>query len=179
MSPDIITSRGPISVRPAVPGDAAAVLDLRLEALSAHPEAFGADYERTAADGPGLWAERIRENMLENKGVLVVAEAGARLVGMAGLIRGNWPKTSLAGSIYGVFVSPAWRGLRLTDAMLEECSTWAHAHHLATLKLAVITINTAAIRCYTRWGFSVYGVEPKAIFWKGVFYDDLLMVKLL
>jgi RimJ/RimL family protein N-acetyltransferase len=39
----------------------------------------------------------------------------------------------------------------------------------------VITPNTPAIRCYARCGFEVYGVEPQAIFYDNVFYDELLM----
>jgi len=39
----------------------------------------------------------------------------------------------------------------------------------------VLTVNTPAIRCYDRCGFSIFGVEPKAIFYNGVYYDEFLM----
>lgn len=45
------------------------------------------------------------------------------------------------------------------------------------LKLGVTTINPAAIRCYSRCGFTVYGIEPKVIFANEAFYDELLMAK--
>jgi RimJ/RimL family protein N-acetyltransferase len=35
----------------------------------------------------------------------------------------------------------------------------------------------AAIRCYNRCGFTVYGVEPQAIRHDGVMYDELLMAR--
>jgi hypothetical protein len=45
------------------------------------------------------------------------------------------------------------------------------------VKLAVVTTNTPAVRCYARCGFAVYGIEPQAICYDGVFYDELLMAK--
>lgn len=45
------------------------------------------------------------------------------------------------------------------------------------VKLAIVTTNTPTIRCYVRCGFSVYGIEPRAIYYDGVFYHELLMVK--
>jgi RimJ/RimL family protein N-acetyltransferase len=45
------------------------------------------------------------------------------------------------------------------------------------VKLGVITTNTPAIRCYARCGFTVYGIDPKVIYYDGVFYDELLMAR--
>jgi RimJ/RimL family protein N-acetyltransferase len=39
----------------------------------------------------------------------------------------------------------------------------------------VVTTNPAAIRCYTRCGFEVYGIEPQAIRYDGKNYNELLM----
>jgi len=43
--------------------------------------------------------------------------------------------------------------------------------------LIVITTNPAAINGYIRAGFRVYGVEPQVIYYDGMYYDELLMVK--
>jgi RimJ/RimL family protein N-acetyltransferase len=43
------------------------------------------------------------------------------------------------------------------------------------VKLAVVTTNASAIRCYIQCGFRVYGVEPQVIYYDGVYYDELLM----
>jgi RimJ/RimL family protein N-acetyltransferase len=56
-------------------------------------------------------------------------------------------------------------------------SGWAQAQKLVLVKLEVISANTAAIRCYTRCGFTVYGVDPQVIYSDGVYYDELMMVK--
>jgi len=45
------------------------------------------------------------------------------------------------------------------------------------VKLAVVTTNTGAIRCYARCGFQVYGIEPQALCYDSVFYDELLMAR--
>jgi ribosomal protein S18 acetylase RimI-like enzyme len=96
---------------------------------------------------------------------------------MAGLVRGHWPKTRHSGTLWGVYVQPEWRGHHVAEALLDTCLAWAQAHEVMIVKLAVVTTNTPAIRCYVRCGFAVYGIEPKAIYYDGVYYDELLMAK--
>jgi len=43
----------------------------------------------------------------------------------------------------------------------------------------VVTTNTRAIKTYTRCGFTVYGVEPMAIYLNGSMYDEMLMALVL
>jgi RimJ/RimL family protein N-acetyltransferase len=45
--------------------------------------------------------------------------------------------------------------------------------------LAVVTTNAAAISCYARCGFKVYGTEPQALYYDSVMYDELLMARIL
>lgn len=187
MSHRLSTPKGEFIIRPAVVEDAAALRELRLEALANHPEAFAADYTATAAGSTETWVERITEYARENQGVICVAatfhgEAGSdpgesRLVGMLGLFREHWPKTRHSGTIWGVYVKEEWRGFRLAEALIDECIAWAQAQGLRIVKLGVNTANTPAIRCYARCGFTVYGIDPQVIFYNGVFYDELLMAK--
>lgn len=166
-----------LTFRSAVPDDAAQLRVLRLEALADTPTAFSADYAATTAQGVEFWAERVRGFAQNGNGLQAVAEHQGRVVGMAGITYGERPKTRHSGTIWGVYVTPAWRGRRLAEGMLDLCLKWAKTHDLAIVKLAVVATNAAAIRCYTRCGFSVYGVEPKAICYEGVYYDELLMAK--
>lgn len=177
MSHELITPNGLITIRPAVPEDAARVRELRLEALADSPEAFAADYAATAAESVDAWAERIARNIAEDKGVICVAAIEDRLIGMMGLGCGHWPKTRHGGMIWGVYVTPAWRGRHVAESLVDECVAWAQTHELAVVKLGVITTNTPAIRCYARCGFTIYGIEPKVIYYNGVFYDELLMAR--
>ena len=45
------------------------------------------------------------------------------------------------------------------------------------MKLAVVSTNAPAIRCYEHCGFATYGTDPRVIYYNGVFYDELLMIK--
>jgi RimJ/RimL family protein N-acetyltransferase len=172
-----MTSRGDVIVRPAIPDDAAAVRELRLDALARHPEAFAADHDLTQAESALHWVDWIADNAAQNRGMIAVAVAEERLVGMTGLVRGKWPKTRHSGTIWGVYVRPAWRGLRVAEALLDTCIEWAREQGLTIVKLGVVTGNVAAIRCYARAGFTVYGVEPQVIHHVGVLHDELLMAK--
>ena len=177
MNHSLTTAKGPVTIRPAFPADAASLRELRLEALANYPAAFAADYAITAAQSTEFWVERIIDNTVDDKGVICLATAEGQLVGMCGLLRGHWPKIRHSGTIWGVYVKPAWRGLHVAEALLDECIAWARAHGVEIVKLAAITTNTAAIRCYARCGFTVYGIEPKAVCYDGVYYDELLMAK--
>ena len=174
---NLITSKGNITIRPAVPGDAAALRELRIEALADRPEAFAADHAAAVADSPQVWADMVMKNAWDNRGVICVASTEDRLVGMTGLGRGHWPKTRHSGTIWGVYVSPDWRGLQIVDGLMNECIAWARAQGITIVKLGVVTTNTSAIRFYARYGFTVYGIEPRAISYNGVFYDELMMAK--
>ncbi len=179
MTQTLTTSRGAVTVRQAQTVDAAVLRELRLEALAAHPEAFAADYGATADEPSAKWSRLIDDYAAGNSGVLCVATADERLIGMLGLVRGHWPKTWHAGTLWGAYVQPDWRGLCIAEALIEECAGWARIHGLTIIKLAVVTTNTPAIRCYTRCGLTAYGVDPQVLRYKGATYDELLMAKTL
>jgi RimJ/RimL family protein N-acetyltransferase len=101
------------------------------------------------------------------------------LVGTCGIYRGDSPKTQHSGTIAGVYVRPNWRGLQIADELIAACIEWAQSHDMKIVKLGVTSTNTAAIRCYTRCGFTVYGTEPQAISTNGAMYDELLMARSL
>jgi len=69
--------------------------------------------------------------------------------------------------------------LHIAEAIINECITWAREQGVVVVKLGVITTNASAIRCYTRSGFKVYGTDPKSNYYNDVYYDELMMAKLL
>ncbi len=171
------THAGIVTIRPAVPADAAALRTMRLEALERDSFAFSTDVD-TAAQEPVLaWAERIARYASAGEGEIQVALCGDEYVGMFGITRGIKPKVRHNAWIWGAYVREAWRGLHIGEASLNGCVEWARAQGLAIVKLGVAAINTPAIRCYTRCGFAVYGLEPKANLDKGVYIDELLMAR--
>jgi len=175
----VATSKGPVTIRPAAPHDAALLRDLRLEALAGHPEAFASDPASAATEGIDVWAERIARYASRAEGVICVATTQDRFIGMMGLICGNRPKTRHGGTIYGAYVTADWRGVHVAEGLVNACMAWAQMHGVAIVKLAVVTSNAPAIRCYSRCGFTVYGVDPKVICYNGAFHDELLMVRVV
>ncbi len=177
MDKQITTAQGMVTIRPAIPAEAALVRDIRLEGLKNHPEAFGADYESSMAESVQFWADRITKHTLKNEGVICIASAETSFVGMAGIYSSSNPKMRHNGTLWGVYLKADWRGLGIAESLIMQCLDWAKDQHLMAVKLAVITCNTAAIRCYSRCGFNIYGVDPKVIRFNDIYYDELLMVK--
>lgn len=161
-------------VRQAVLADAPALRALRLEALQAHPEAFGMDYESELKGSVADWEKRIADQSLV---AIFVAEAGSQLIGMCGLAGTARAKMKHNGSIWGVYVQAAWRGRRVVAALLAACEALARQRGIQYLKLAVVTSNTPAIRAYERAGFRSYGVEPCVLRLGDVCYDESMMAK--
>jgi RimJ/RimL family protein N-acetyltransferase len=179
MTQNLSTPQGEVMVRIAIPEDAPALIKLRLEALASHPESFAADVEMTQARGVEAWAEEIARDAKDESGIIAIAMAGDNLIGMTGVGKGHWPKTQHSAVVWGVYVNPSWRGVRIADAILRECIDWAASHGILVLKLGVVTTNQAAIRCYQRMGFTIYGTEPKSNYWGGIFYDEYLMARFI
>lgn len=173
----ITTPAGLVTIRPVAARDAILLWELRLEGLAKHPEAFGADYESAAAEAADFWAQRIENYARENTGVIYVAAVENQLVGLTGIVVSSRPKLRHNANIWGVYVRAEWRGFHIAEALIEACIAWAKAQGAVVVKLGVATNNPSAIRCYVRCGFSVYGVDPKAIYYNGVFIDELLMVR--
>lgn len=179
MTTQLSTPKAEITLRIATPEDAASLFKLRLEALAMHPEAFAADVDKTSADGVEAWVKLITDNTKTQSGAISIACAGDELIGMAGIIRGHWPKTSHSGTLWGVYVKPDWRGLHIGEGIVNGCIDWAIENNMSVVNLSVITSNTSAIHCYARCGFTEYGIQPRVTYYHGNYYDDVLMVKLL
>ncbi len=174
MEKTLATLKGTLILRDAVVTDADAFRDLRLQALRDHPEAYSSDLSQFVDSPTAYWQGRLAD--LGNSGTLILAFHDGAAVGICGIYREASPKVQHTATIYAVYVQPAWRGLKLTEAMIHVCLDWARGHGVNVVKLAVVCGNTPAIRVYTRLGFTVYGVEPKSTLVNGVYHDQLLMV---
>jgi ribosomal protein S18 acetylase RimI-like enzyme len=173
------TPKGDITIRMAIPEDADLLRELRLEALKMHPEAFAADVDMTVAEDAGVWAERIAQYAEKVSAVICIAETNVQLIGMVGISRGHWPKTRHSGTLWGVYVKSEWRGYHLGEELVKGCIEWAKENGVSVVKLGVNISNIPGIRCYHHCGFTIYGIEPKVIYYADAYYDELLMVKLI
>ena len=111
-------------------------------------------------------------------GILAGMATGA-LMGMTMLARNEATKTRHAGAIYSVYTHPSWRGTGVADALLNACTDYARNLGMRVLHLGVVVNNASALQLYLRNGWSVYGVDPESIFYDGIYYDELMMLKRL
>lgn len=173
----IDTRRGPVAIRSAFTSDLPAYRQIRLEALRDHPSSFTSDYAACLAWPESRWAERLGLPGSEDQKVTFFAEASGELAAMGGVIRGDSPKTAHTGTVVGIYVRPAWRGLNLGVAIVQACEAWATSRGISILKLAVMSANAFALRIYVHAGYRVYGVDQRSVCINGINYDEILMSK--
>ena len=157
------------TVRRLTAADAAAYRAIRLEALLAEPTNFGSDHALEQGFTEAEWARRATEN-----GAFGVFD-GNRLVGIATLRGEQLAKTRHRAHVNAVYVVPAARGTGASTALFEAMIAEARGVYLQ-LHLVVSVHNERARRFYERFGFVVYGTDPRGLNVDGRFSDDYLMV---
>ena len=173
MIKSVRTPRGKIVIRQSNLADVSSFRELRLEALQDSPTAFSMDYQRSSHYPIKYWEERLVMDDMES--AIFFAEHDGHLIGMTGIVRGSSPKTKHGSDVWGVYVTPQWRGLHIAEELIRSCRDWAVARGIVILRLAVVATNASAIRCYERCGFVTYGTEPRSLFFKEKYYHEYLM----
>jgi len=171
------TPLGTIVIREANLADATSFRELRLEALENSPIAFSADYQKNLTHPIKYWEDLLSPHPDES--TMFIGEYEGKLIAMTGIMRGNSPKTRHSAWIWGVYVTPTWRGLHIAEEIIHTCIDWAKSKNVIIAKLGVAAVNQPAIRCYERCGFKIYGTEPGAVLVDGRYYDEHLMSKSL
>ncbi|GAB4169161.1 MAG: GNAT family N-acetyltransferase [Roseiflexaceae bacterium] len=164
-----------VVIRRARPEDAEAYRELRLEALRAHPEAFGGDANEESQRPLDLW--RTRLDLVNEQSATFVAVSATELVGMMVIVQSSGRKIRHSAGLYSVYVRAAWRRAGVSDLLLQACLDWAAARGVQIVRLSVTASNSSAIRFYQRNGFQVYGIDPAVLQIDGIFYDELLMFR--
>ena len=166
--------RGRLTLRTVTAGDAQAVRDLRLRGLIECPGIFGtAPVEIDTIN----WKEQTANATGDGDAAIFVIEHGGKLVAMTGCIHHTRIKDRHAAFIWGVYVIPEFRGLRLVDHLITAAYEWARTKNVTIVRLTVVTTNKHAIAAYKRCGFEITGTEIASIAWEGVEYDEYLMIK--
>ena len=148
-------------IRQLTAGDSAAWWNLRLEALQSEPDAFGEDAEEHAAtcvDSPqGPLVRPLPGSFV------LGAFCSGRLIGTIGLLRQQRRKSWHKARLWGVYVTPAFRGKGLAGMLLTALIERAKAEGLEQILLTVNVDQTAACRLYAAAGFDRTGHEEHAL----------------
>lgn len=158
-------------IRPVRPDEAEAWLEMRLEALQAHPIAFGDSYEEAAARP---LADLVARLGAPGPNVVLGVFVEGALQGTAAFTLDTPLKMRHKALMGAVYLRPALRGTGAADALIGAIV--AHARqHCSVLRAVVNPTNEAARRLYFRHGFTTYGVEPRGLRHDGVDHDDELI----
>ncbi|HUC73344.1 MAG TPA: GNAT family N-acetyltransferase [Stellaceae bacterium] len=157
-------------VRRLLGADAALYREIRLEALTQSPEAFGSTFEAEGVRPLAWFADRL------DGAAVFGAFDGAELLGIAGLYIQQGRKHAHKGTLWTMYVRPSARragiGRRLVEAVIEHAR-----RHVELVQLSVVSSNEPARRLYASLGFVEYGIEKDALKADGQYWDEVLMAK--
>jgi RimJ/RimL family protein N-acetyltransferase len=166
-----------VSVRRAVPGDAAQVVALA-SAVATEEEGWLLADARWRSVGD----ERryIRALQRHPDAALFVAELDTgELVGRLSLMRDPHPASSHVADL-GLMVAMGYRRLGIGTALMEAAESWARESKIEKLELHVFPYNTAAIALYEKLGYEREGLRKEHYTRSGGRrLDVILMAKLI
>jgi ribosomal protein S18 acetylase RimI-like enzyme len=147
------------------------LIRIRREALESVPTAFASSVDQDR----GLDPTTVREVLSspQKMAIFGLLDDGERVVAMVGVFREEKEKLRHRANIYGMFVSDRFRGRGhgrdLLHAAVEHARSW---DGVAQVHLSVSANAPAAKRLYESYGFQEWGREPRALCWKGEFFDE-------
>lgn len=137
------------SVRRAVIGDEPLLRELRIQALTESPHAFGSTLERELARTTDDWRRWL------SPGVTFLLEVNGQARGLVagGLDQANPSVVHLMA----MWVHPELRRTGAADALVAAVKAWAAEVGADQVRLNVVQSNVRAVRCYERSGFRPSG----------------------
>jgi RimJ/RimL family protein N-acetyltransferase len=161
----------PFTIRPLLAEEAGLYREIRLEALRAHPEAFGASFENEAAQKLEFFAGRLAGN------VIFGGFQDRTLLGTAGFMPQAGAKREHKAVLWGMYVRPAGRGTGLARLLVQSVLDHARGR-VELVQLSVVAENSVARRLYASLGFEPYGIEAHSLKVDGQYHDEVLMVRM-
>lgn len=164
-----------LNIRPLSAEDAERYFSFRLSGLEESPLAFGRSAEEYRRESLEAVVARLGE--VSGERVTLGAFLEGELVGVMTLAREAGLKKRHKAVLVAVYVAPAARGQRVGERLLAALMSWARAvPGLLQVQLSVSVTQTAARRLYAAQGFTVYGLERRALRVNGQDVDDEHMV---
>jgi RimJ/RimL family protein N-acetyltransferase len=159
-----------VIVRPAEPGDAAALVALA-NAVSAEPEAW-----LISTGWRGVAEERrfLRAVRRHPDAAVYVAELDGELVGRLSLARDQHPASGHVADL-GLMVDVGHRRRGIGRALMDAAVEWAQQHGISKLELHVFPWNEPAIALYESLGYVKEGYRKNHYLRDGAYADAVLM----
>ena len=158
------------------PANAKAYRQLMLEAYAQHPEAFVSSITQREKL-PLSWREAKLDDELS---ALFGAFVDSRLVGIVGLAFEPWEDARHKTTLFGLYVSQAFRGQGLGEHLVQAVVSLAEQEpETKVIELTVSANSDAALALYQRCGFAQSGLEDCAIRVGEAYYDRVHMRRLV
>lgn len=110
--------------------------------------------------------------------LLLVADAGEKIVGFLGADRGQFRRNKYTAYIT-VGILEQYRNQGLGSTMFKQMEEWARESEIKRLELTVMCHNTQAVRLYEKRGFFIEGIRKKSLYVNKKFIDEYYMGKVL
>jgi RimJ/RimL family protein N-acetyltransferase len=91
----------------------------------------------------------------------------------------KWSSSRHKVELWGIFVSPRFRGRGIGRQLVSRTIDHARANDVRRVNLTVYVPNSPAVALYESLGFTYCGVEPEAVRLEGKYYDGQHMTLLL
>ncbi len=137
------------------------------------PTAFGSSYVDEVDMPLTEFAARMRPHNKPENGIFGAFVEKQGLVGILGFAREHRVKRAHIASLWGMYVSPEFRGQGIGAALVDEAI--AHARKLGSVRQIVLSVtanNVAACGLYRSRGFERFGLERDAICLDGAYFDE-------
>ena len=158
------------------PSHASAYRQLMLEAYALHPQAFVSSLSNREKLPLSWWQGQLDDELSTLFGAFV----DARLAGIVGLAFEPWEDARHKATLFGLYVTPAFRGQGLGEHLVQAVLSLAEEEpEIKVLELTVSANSLGALALYRRCGFEQSGLEDCAIRVGEEYYDRVHMRRLV
>ncbi|MCL5024770.1 MAG: GNAT family N-acetyltransferase [Nitrospirae bacterium] len=165
-----------ITIRPAMPDDSCEIID------TIRSRAMERSYVLMEHYGKDTASERAYISGLDRqKNLLIVAEAGAEVIGCLGALQSDAGQREQTAHIVhvGLHLKEAYRGFGIGSQMLGYALEWAQEKGFEKLESSIFTTNKRSLDLFIKAGFKEEGVRRRSIRVGKEYIDEVLMGKVL